>query len=67
MNTKILLIDDDPTLLNLLSLYLRESDFEVFEASNGDERIDRSASFERYPQSLHKTQIRVNGSIFLNP
>ena len=35
MNTKILLIDDDPTLLNLLSLYLRESDFEVFEASNG--------------------------------
>jgi len=35
MNTKILLIDDDPTLLNLLSQYLRESDFEVFEASNG--------------------------------
>jgi DNA-binding response OmpR family regulator len=35
MNTKILLIDDDPTLLNLLSQYLRESDFEVFEAPNG--------------------------------
>ena len=35
MNTKLLLIDDDPTLLNLLSQYLRESDFEVFEASNG--------------------------------
>jgi len=35
MNTKILLIDDDQTLLNLLSQYLRESSFDVVEASNG--------------------------------
>jgi len=35
MRTKILLIDDDLTLLHLLSQYLRESGFEVFEASNG--------------------------------
>jgi DNA-binding response OmpR family regulator len=35
MTTKILLIDDDLTLLNLLGQYLRESDFEVVEASNG--------------------------------
>ena len=35
MSTKILLIDDDPTLLHLLSQYLRESAFDVVEASNG--------------------------------
>jgi two-component system KDP operon response regulator KdpE len=35
MNTKILLIDDDLTLLNLLSQYLRESAFDVIEASTG--------------------------------
>jgi DNA-binding response OmpR family regulator len=35
MTTKILLIDDDLTLLNLLSQYLRESAFDVVEASNG--------------------------------
>lgn len=35
MTIKILLIDDDLTLLNLLSQYLRESDFDVVEASNG--------------------------------
>lgn len=35
MKTKILLIDDDLTLLRLLSQYLRESVFEVVEASDG--------------------------------
>jgi DNA-binding response OmpR family regulator len=35
MNVKILLIDDDITLSHLLSQYLRESSFEVIEASNG--------------------------------
>jgi two-component system alkaline phosphatase synthesis response regulator PhoP len=35
MKTRILLIDDDLTLLHLLSQYLRESAFDVFEASNG--------------------------------
>jgi DNA-binding response OmpR family regulator len=35
MNIKILLIDDDLTLLHLLSQYLRESAFDVVEASNG--------------------------------
>jgi two-component system alkaline phosphatase synthesis response regulator PhoP len=35
MSTKILLIDDDLTLLHLLSQYLRESSFEVIEASSG--------------------------------
>jgi DNA-binding response OmpR family regulator len=35
MNAKILLIDDDLTLLNLLSQYLRESSFEVIEATDG--------------------------------
>lgn len=35
MNNKILLIDDDPTLLNLLGQYLREAGFQVFSAPNG--------------------------------
>ena len=35
MKTKILLVDDDQTLSSLLSQYLRESNFEVFEAPNG--------------------------------
>jgi DNA-binding response OmpR family regulator len=35
MKTKILLIDDDLTLLHLLGQYLRESAFDVVEASDG--------------------------------
>ena len=35
MKNKILLIDDDPTLLHLLGQYLRESAFDVIEASDG--------------------------------
>ena len=35
MTAKILLIDDDLTLLHLLSQYLRESAFDVIEATNG--------------------------------
>jgi DNA-binding response OmpR family regulator len=35
MKTRILLVDDDQTLSNLLGQYLRESNFEVFSASNG--------------------------------
>ena len=35
MKNKILLIDDDPTLLDLLSQFLQESGYEVFSAPNG--------------------------------
>jgi DNA-binding response OmpR family regulator len=35
MKTKILLVDDDQTLLSLLSQYLRESNFEVLATPNG--------------------------------
>jgi DNA-binding response OmpR family regulator len=35
MSPKVLLIDDDSTLLNLLGQFLREEKFEVFEAPNG--------------------------------
>jgi DNA-binding response OmpR family regulator len=35
MKPRILLVDDDPTLVSLLSQYLRESNFEVFEAPSG--------------------------------
>jgi two-component system KDP operon response regulator KdpE len=46
MNYRILLIDDDPTLLKLLGQYLRESHFEVYEASTGKEGL-RLAYSER--------------------
>lgn len=36
---KILLIDDDPTLLHLLSQYLRESEYEVYEAPSGKDGL----------------------------
>jgi DNA-binding response OmpR family regulator len=35
MSIKVLVIDDDPTLLHLLSQYLRESNFKIIEAPNG--------------------------------
>jgi DNA-binding response OmpR family regulator len=35
MNPRVLLVDDDSTLLNLLGRFLREQRFEVFEAANG--------------------------------
>ena len=35
MKTRILLVDDDPTLSSLLGRFLRESNFELFEAPNG--------------------------------
>jgi DNA-binding response OmpR family regulator len=46
MKTKILLIDDDLTLLHLLSQYLRESAFDVIEASSGPTGL-RSAYSEK--------------------
>ncbi len=39
MRNKILLIDDDPTLLDLLGQYLQDSDFQVFTAANGTSGI----------------------------
>ena len=35
MKNKILLIDDDPTLLDLLSQYLQDAGYQVFTAANG--------------------------------
>jgi two-component system, OmpR family, alkaline phosphatase synthesis response regulator PhoP len=46
MIPRLLLIDDDQTLLQLLSQYLRESGFEVHEAPNGKEGL-RLAYAER--------------------
>lgn len=39
MRKRLLLIDDDQTLLHLLSQYLRENNFEVYEAQNGKEGL----------------------------
>ncbi len=46
MTSRVLLVDDDATLLNLLGQYLREESFEVFEAPNGTQGI-RVAYSER--------------------
>jgi DNA-binding response OmpR family regulator len=46
MKSKLLIVDDDQTLLNLLSQYLRESDFQVYEAVNGRDGL-RQAYQER--------------------
>jgi len=34
---KLLIVDDDPHIRKLLRIYLRQSDYEVFEAANGEE------------------------------
>src|SRR5512146_2374794 len=39
MSWKILLVDDDPTLLRFLQDYLREYKHEVFSANNGPEAL----------------------------
>ncbi len=46
MSPRVLLVDDDATLLNLLGQYLREVSFEVFEAPDGPQAI-RLAYHER--------------------
>ena len=39
MKNKILLIDDDPTLLDLLSQFFQEAGYEVFSAPNGTQGL----------------------------
>jgi DNA-binding response OmpR family regulator len=50
MKTKILLVDDDLTLLHLLSQYLRESDFDVVEAIDGQKGL--RLAFEEKPDMV---------------
>jgi two-component system KDP operon response regulator KdpE len=47
MTTRILLIDDDPTLLDLLSQYLRDAGFEVLSASDGP--VGLKMAYGRHP------------------
>lgn len=39
MNIKVLTIDDDPAMIDLLSLLLKNNHFDVISASNGDDGI----------------------------
>ena len=39
MKTKILLVDDDPNIRQLVKLYLEKEGFEVVEADRGDEAV----------------------------
>jgi two-component system KDP operon response regulator KdpE len=47
MTTKLLLIDDDRTLLNLLGQFLRGEKFEVFEAANGE--VGMRLAYDEHP------------------
>ena len=40
MNEKILIVDDNDEIRNIITLYLENSNFEVFEANNGKEALD---------------------------
>lgn len=41
MAKRILLVDDSPTILNLLSLVFREQGYEVIQARDGQEALDK--------------------------
>jgi DNA-binding response OmpR family regulator len=47
MTTKVLLVDDDAGLLSLLGQYLRDQDFQIFEASNG--AMGLRLAYEQHP------------------
>jgi DNA-binding response regulator len=40
VNEKILIVDDNDEIRNIITLYLENSNFEVFEANNGKEALD---------------------------
>ncbi len=48
MKSKILLVDDDQSLLHLLSQYLRENNFQVYEAPNGPSGL--RLAFNEHPE-----------------
>ena len=50
MKTRILLVDDDQTLLRLLSQYLRESNFQVLEAASGSAGL--RLAFNEHPDLI---------------
>ena len=45
-NTKILIVDDIATNLYVLSQYLKDFDFEILQADNGDSAIDMARSYQ---------------------
>ncbi len=58
MNEKILIIDDDPEILNLLDTILTREDYDVFRAEKGAEAI---SLFQSYPIDLVITDMSMPG------
>lgn len=58
MNEKILIIDDDPEILNMLDTILSKEDYEVFRAERGKEAI---ALFKSNPVDLVITDMSMPG------
>jgi two-component system alkaline phosphatase synthesis response regulator PhoP len=46
MQNKILIVDDEPKIIEVLKLYLEKEGFQVATASNGKQAIERAASYK---------------------
>ncbi len=46
MQTKILIVDDEPKIIEVLKLYLEREEFQVSSAANGKQAIERAASYK---------------------
>ena len=58
MPHRILIVDDDPTLLRLLGILLREEGFEVVAAESGEQAL---VQLERKPADLVLSDLRMGG------
>ena len=58
LNTKIMIVDDDPNIRQLVRLYLEKEGFEVSEADRGDEALKR---FRLSPPNLMLLDIMLPG------
>jgi len=58
VSDRILIVDDDPTLLRLLGMLLREEGFDVVAADSGEKAL---AQLERTPADLMLTDLRMGG------
>ncbi|MBQ8109960.1 MAG: response regulator transcription factor [Clostridia bacterium] len=58
MNTRILLVDDDPNIRQLVNLYLQKEGFEVEMAERGDEAVKR---FQASPPNLMLLDVMLPG------
>ena len=63
MKTRIVIADDDPTIIHLVSMRLRMADFEVFGAANGIEALSMIRATE---PAMAILDVRMPGKDGLN-